>query len=377
MSTWTTVPFDDAFDEVSAGSIRTPQSEFLPSGRFPIIDQGKQFIAGYTDSPDAVCHSEQPVIVFGDHTRCFKFVDFRFCIGADGVKVLKPRPQLAPKYAFYLLMSLSIPAVGYGRHFKYLRRLSVRFPNLDEQLRIVKTLDRAEALRAKRRSSIALLDSLLHSAFREKFGDLMSNSKGLPIRRVSDFVSAFHGGRSVEAASSENTRFRVLKVSAVTSMVFDPLESKPLPDNHTPRPEHFVRPGDLLFSRANTSDLVGAVALVPDAVASNLVLPDKLWRFVWKDSKSVEPRFVWQLFQEPSVRRQIAARATGTSGSMKNISQEKLMDVAVGFPDVNEQRAFARRAFAIDALRARLVRSEQSMNELFASLQHRAFNGTL
>jgi type I restriction enzyme, S subunit len=173
------------------------------------------------------------------------------------------------------------------------------------------------------------------------------------VRAVSEYVSEFQGGKSIEAEAGEGitTRHRVLKISAVTGMRFLPEESKPVPDTYFPPQEHFVRIGDLLFSRANTTELVGAVALV-DSTPPNLLLPDKLWRFVWYEPALVEPLFVWALFQTRPMRYEIGRRATGTSGSMKNISQEKVLGIHTILPPIDAQRRFVDLIDAVRVLRA-------------------------
>ena len=256
--------------------------------------------------------------------------------------------------------------------------LPLPLPPLAEQRQIAEVLDRAEALRAKRRAALAQLDTLTQSLFLNLFGDDGANRKKWPVRAVADYVREFQGGKSIEAESSENTvtRNRVLKVSAVTGMKFLVHESKPVPDSYEPPKEHFAKPGDLLFSRANTTELVGAVAYV-ESTPSNVLLPDKLWRFVWRDPDAIEPLFVWSLFQTPTLRREIGRRATGTSGSMKNISQEKVFGIKTILPPITLQREFARRVSAVTQLKAAQRASLAELDALFASLQHRAFRGEL
>src|SRR5207244_12573509 len=101
--------------------------------------------------------------------------------------------------------------------------------------------------------------AIAHALFDELFGDPLRNERRWPIVAVSDFVERFEAGRSVAPAGDDNTpsKYRILKVSAVTWGRFAAEESKPVPDSCLPRPEHFVRPGDMLFSRANTTELVG------------------------------------------------------------------------------------------------------------------------
>lgn len=265
---------------------------------------------------------------------------------------------------------------GLNREDAYRQRLLL--PPLKEQRRIAAILDKADALRVQRRAALAQLDTLTQSIFLYMFGDPATNPKGWPIHVIGDYVREFQGGKSIESESGENvvTRNRVLKVSAVTGMKFLAHESKPMPDSYEPPTEHFAKPGDLLFSRANTTELVGAVAYV-DSTPPNLLLPDKLWRFVWRDPSSIEPLFIWALFQTPHLRREIGRRATGTSGSMKNISQEKVFGIRTILPDVSSQREFARRIRLVEKVKATQHASLADLDAFFASLQHRAFRGEL
>lgn len=117
---WPTLPFDEAVEDASGGNIKTKQNDYAEVGEFPIVDQGKALIAGYTDDEAALCKVPLPVVIFGDHTRCLKFVDFPFGMGADGVKVLKPKAGLDAKFLYHYLRQIKLPDGGYDRHFKYL-----------------------------------------------------------------------------------------------------------------------------------------------------------------------------------------------------------------------------------------------------------------
>ncbi len=294
-----------------------------------------------------------------------------------------PNQRIAPEFLEHSLRVFSPVRLIQDAAYPSVRlsdvaAMKIPLPPLAEQRRIAEVLDRAEALRAKRRATLAELDSLTQSIFLEMFGDDRTNPNNWPMCAVSDYVREFQGGKSIESEGGENviTRNRVLKVSAVTGMKFLAHESKPVPDSYVPPKEHFAKPGDLLFSRANTTELVGAVAYV-DSTPSNVLLPDKLWRFVWRDPAAIEPIFIWALFQTPNLRREIGRRATGTSGSMKNISQEKVFGIQTILPPVDLQHQFARRVAAVEKLKAAQRASLAELDALFASLQHRAFRGEL
>lgn len=256
--------------------------------------------------------------------------------------------------------------------------LQLPLPPLNEQRRIADVLDRAEELLTKRRAALDLLDKLTQAIFLDMFGDPVSNERKWPRMSVSDFVAGFESGKSLVADDEEESSspYRVLKVSAVTSLEYRPNESKAMPPGYVPQPSHIVRDGDLLFSRANTSELIGATAYV-FTTPPNLLLPDKLWRFVWHDKPRAEPHFVRLLFQHPKFRFELGKRATGTSGSMKNISQEKVLSIVVGLPPLPLQKTFAARIAAIDSLKQKHKQAELLTQNLFQSLQHRAFRGEL
>src|ERR1039458_1190607 len=276
------------------------------------------------------------------------------------------------------LKSLGITATIPGLNRNTLYEQQVPVPPLAEQERIVKLLDDADGLRnlfaqADRRTA-ALIPALFH----QMFGDPSTNSKRWPLCPISSFVEELHGGRSFNPAGADEAagRFRVLKISAVTWGDFNPEESKPVSASYEPPESHFVRAGDLLFSRANTTELVAATSYVFDT-PPNLLLPDKLWRFVWKQPRVVEPLFVWWLLQAPSVRGELGQRATGTGGSMKNISKPKVMSLEVPVPPLALQKKFAERVMEICALAAAQAASRQRLDNLFQSMLHQAFNGEL
>ncbi len=149
----------------------------MQKGSIPVVDQGKELIGGYTENKDTLHESEPPCIVFGDHTRCVKFIDFNFAQGADGVKVLKPTELYTPEFSYRVLQAVSLPDKGYSRHFKFLKDTSFPLPPPNEQKRIANKIAILETKSQKTKQALdaakPLLDklrqSILASAFR---GDL-------------------------------------------------------------------------------------------------------------------------------------------------------------------------------------------------------------
>ena len=259
-----------------------------------------------------------------------------------------------------------------------LGELRIPLPPLPEQRRIAAILAQAETLRTQRRAALAQLDSLTQSLFLDMFGDPVTNERGWPRVRIDSFVAGFESGKSLVADDEDDasSTFRVLKVSAVTSLEYKPDQSKAVPSDYKPPVSHIVRAGDLLFSRANTTELIGATAFV-EQTPDNLLLPDKLWRFVWHKPSRTTPLYVRHLFRQPKFRHEIGQRASGTSGSMKNISQDKVLSIEVGHPPLPLQQTFATRVQAIEALKTQHRAVLAELDALFASLQQRAFAGCL
>ena len=139
---WDVLRFEQTADVVADKGKRVKQRDYLPVGKLPVIDQGQDFIGGYTDDESMAFEGRLPVILFGDHTRSIKYVDRPFAVGADGVKILKPTDAFYPKYFYYLLRSLQIPSRGYSRHFQFLRKFHLPRAPEEQQIRIVAEIER-------------------------------------------------------------------------------------------------------------------------------------------------------------------------------------------------------------------------------------------
>ena len=142
---WRWVPATYPAYTVSDLDKKVQTKDVLESGQFPVVDQGKLFIRGYCNDPQKVIRVSEPLILFGDHTRETKLIDFDFVVGADGVKLLRPI-CLFTRYYFLALTWLPLDSRGYGRHFKLLRASLIPLPPLAEQHRIVAKVDELMAL---------------------------------------------------------------------------------------------------------------------------------------------------------------------------------------------------------------------------------------
>ena len=169
---WVAKPFDDCLEDVRY-TTKIQRKEFLENGEFPVVSQEAEFINGYWNNSADVFTVAKPVVIFGDHTQVLKYIDFDFVLGADGVKILSPKPFLHPKFFFYALRAAPLKSLGYARHYRLLKELRIYHPHLGQQAAISEQLDalseetqRLESLYQRKLAALdALKQSLLHQAF--------------------------------------------------------------------------------------------------------------------------------------------------------------------------------------------------------------------
>ena len=259
-----------------------------------------------------------------------------------------------------------------------LKILKIPLPPLAEQKRIAAILDAADALRAKRREALAQLDTLLQSTFLDMFGDPVTNPMGWEIEGFDNWLDNIDSGWSPKCLNRKALigEWGVLKLGAVTWCEFDDSDQKALPPSLAPRPELEVAPGDLLFTRKNTHDLVAAVAYV-HKVRPRLMLSDLIFRLRLKSGIEIKPAFLWQLLIQPKQRQVIQKFAGGSAGSMPNISKTKLKTLKLIKPPLDLQHRFAAIVESVEQQKASQRTHLAELDTLFAFLQSRAFRGDI
>jgi type I restriction enzyme S subunit len=140
---WNFISFSDGFSVANQKTSQVKSSEYQVSGTIPIVDQSQNEIAGYCENNSP--YTDVPVIVFGDHTRALKWVDFPFCPGADGTQVLKAKPIMGDKFAYFILSHVELPNLGYSRHMRELKQREFKIAvDANEQRGIADVLTTAD-----------------------------------------------------------------------------------------------------------------------------------------------------------------------------------------------------------------------------------------
>jgi type I restriction enzyme S subunit len=198
-SEWVKKPFDECICKIKTPN-KIQKKRFLKEGAYPIVSQEADLVNGFWDSEEDKCKTHLPVVIFGDHTRTLKYVDFEFVVGADGVKILQPKPFIYAKYLFYYLIAFNFKSLGYSRHFKLLREISIVYPHINEQKRIVTILDdafeRIDTAITNIEKNLANAKELLSIYFKKAFDSRW------PLKRLEDICENLDS-RRIPVAKSE------------------------------------------------------------------------------------------------------------------------------------------------------------------------------
>ena len=239
--------------------------------------------------------------------------------------------ELLPDYIYYMFLGrnwdtgTNKAVMGKTLNKATLSKIKIHVHSLEEQKIIINVLDKVSEIIEARNQELHNLDDLIKARFVEMFGDEEYTAK------IGKYIIELRGGKSL--AGNETCKNKVLKTGAATFGRFDPSQYKYLPVDYEPLPEHKVETGDVIISRMNTPELVGACSYVFEA-PENMYYPDRLWKAVL--TKESNPIFIWQLLWDKEVRRQIKEKSGGTSGTMHNISKPNLLSIAC--PDVPKSK---------------------------------------
>jgi type I restriction enzyme, S subunit len=271
-------------------------------------------------------------------------------------------------------MNRAAAVPGLNRDDAYRKRLLL--PPLPEQRRIAAILDKAEELRAKRRTALKQLSGLTQSVFLEMFGDPATNPKGWPQRSLLDVVDGPYGvkagpfGSSLKKEEYTNSGYRVYGQEQVLSGRFDVGDYYISERKYQALKSCAVREGDVLVSLVGS---FGKVLVVPAGIEPGIINPRLLKITPQRDL--LAPEFLASLLQQPSIQREFERVSHG--GTMGILNAGLLKRLQVPLAPLCLQDAFIQAKNHVVRVRSYEWQSVQALDSLFSALQHQAFSGAL
>jgi type I restriction enzyme S subunit len=372
---WEKLIFEDVFSIINDKTKQVKSSDYQKIGNYPIIDQSSDFICGFYDDEKKVVKKNLPIVIFGDHTRHVKFIEFPFVCGADGTQLIVPKINLQRKYLYYLILdaSIKIGNYGYDRHLKHLKNFTgLVNSNTAQQRKIAEILSTCDEVIEKTEAAIAkyqaLKQGMMHDLFTRgidiKTGKLRPSYQDAPelykeselgmipndwiVYTLDDLIEKYldfrgktplklgmnWGGGDIRALSANNVQMGAVNFDKECYYGSIDLYNKWMNKGDCEK-------GDVLMTMEAP---LGNVAQVPDD--KKYILSQRTILLKNKRVKIIKD-FMYYLFCNNSFQSSLFINSTGST--VRGIQQKKLARLKVIIPKITkEQNLVSLRLKAID-----------------------------
>ncbi|MEZ8251252.1 restriction endonuclease [Vibrio splendidus] len=248
----------------------------------------------------------------------------------------------------------------------------IPLPPVEEQKRIAAILDKADAMRQKRKQAIDLADEFLRSVFLDMFGDPVTNPKGFPVGTIRDIISTVNYGSSSKASETDG-EFPILRMGNITykgGWNFSDLKYIDLDDKE--QGKYLALKNDLLFNRTNSKELVGKTAVFneskPMAIAGYLIRV--------RTNQVGNPWYISGYLNSSHGKKTLTNMCKSIVG-MANINAQELQDIKILLPSIELQNRYESIVREVNERMSRQHDSGSELQSLFDALSQKAFSGQL
>ena len=429
---WEEILYKDSVYKISTTKQKLKQKEYSQLGEYPIIDQGQEKIGGYSDDKDRILDCKLPVLVFGDHTKCVKLINFKFIPGADGTKVLEPKQGIEPKYISTLTHVLvhKIKDKGYARHYQHIEKENLPLAPLPEQRAIVakieelfSDLDKGIADLKKAQDQLKVYrQAVLKKAFKGELTKEWRNNNTLEpsfnfLKEIVkerkeaevDKKSIYHKKISHEFEFSQDTTIKTWSKGKLDKLIYiaarigwrglkksEYTEEGPLfmsvhslnhgkyvdyteayhisEERYIESPEIQLQEGDVLLCKDGAG--IGKIGIVKDLPSSGSVNSSLL---VIRGMNILSQEFIYYLFSGPKLQSIVSQRITGSA--TPHLFQNDIRKFELLIPPIEEQHQIVHeiesRLSVCDKVEESITDSLEKAEQLRQSILKRAFEGNL
>lgn len=383
MSTeWKTAKVGESILPVSvAGRSKIQVKDYKNAGAYPIVDQGQVPIAGWTDSLEAVIDAPLPLIVFGDHSRTFKYLDRPFARGADGTQILRPVDEIDPLFFYFACRAIDLPSRGYNRHFTLLKEADLSYPaDRTVQRSVAELLRHVECVLTLQHELGNLLEQVKGAAMRQLFsqglrGEAQKETEIGPIPEswqlapIENNYSVVSGG----TPSRRNSTYWVggtipwVKTTEVNYSVIAETEEHLTQAGLDESAAKILPKGTLLMAMYGQGVTRGKVAVLGIDASCNQACAAMI-----PSEGGVAPRFLYHYLTS----QYEAIRSLAHGGQQQNLNLDIVRKISVPVPPTSEeQREIVEVLDALDRKIDLHRRKREVLDLLFKSLLHKLMTG--
>lgn len=334
---WPMVELGNLFRTITP-PIKIQKTDFGINGKFPIIDQSQNEIAGWTNDESSLIDPSKPLIIFGDHTCAVKYVEKPFAQGADGIKIIQTSDSLLPKFLFYLLEVNPIISDGYKRHFSKLKEVKIPLPPLEIQEQIVAELDGYQKIIEGAKQ------------ITQNWKPKIDIDPKWQVKAVSDVAKLEYG---IGEAAKDSGEFRYIRITDIGDNGELKNSNKKYIDETSESKKYLLKKGDVLVAR--TGATFGKTVYFDEDEKS--AFAGFLIRFNF-DKNKISSKYFWCFAQSDNYWEQ--AKSLMTGGGQPQFNANAVGQITIPLPSIETQKQIVEK---IEEERA-LVESAKKLIEI-------------